>query len=120
MINMYYATLGIPTLKRSQKIIASSQYYVNNSKYLREYKNKTEIVYPGVDLQRFEKKNLNKNKLDILQKKYKNKKTLLFIGQLDKTHIHKGLSYLIEALLLIKAKELTVQLIVIGKGDDIS
>lgn len=120
IIKLYYALLGIPTLQKSHKIIASSEYYITNSKYLKKYKEKTEIVSPGVNLEHFSEKKLNKENLTELKDKYKNKKILLFVGQLDKTHAHKGLSYLLQSLLFIKQKEKNVHLLVIGKGNNLS
>ena len=97
----YYWFLGNKTLDLSNKIIATSKYYVNMSPYLRKRKNKIEIVSPGVNISNIKSKLIPNS--------------VLFVGQLDKTHAHKGLNYLIEALSRIKG----VKLIVVGKGDDI-
>lgn len=119
MIKLYYKYLAAYTFRYSQKIIASSQYYADHSLYLKDYMGKIEIVPPGVSLSRFDYKNLKKEKLDIIAKPYVDIKIILFIGQLDKTHTHKGLSYLLLSLPGILKKFPNTHLIVIGKGDNI-
>ncbi|HSW89036.1 MAG TPA: glycosyltransferase family 4 protein [Candidatus Saccharimonadales bacterium] len=119
IITCYYFMFGIPALKAANKIIASSQYYVDNSKYLKPYQEKIEIVSPGVNLKSFSLSNLNKDRYENLAQQYKDKKILLFIGQLDKTHKHKGLDYLIESLVDIRKGNKKVHLLVVGKGNNI-
>ncbi|HSW96458.1 MAG TPA: glycosyltransferase family 4 protein [Candidatus Saccharimonadales bacterium] len=119
IIGFYYFLFGIPALNISTKIIASSQYYVKNSEYLKKYQKKIEIISPGVHLEEFSESSLNKNKLKNIIKQYTDKKILLFIGQLDKTHEHKGLSYLITSLVDMRKKNEQIHLLVIGKGNNI-
>lgn len=104
----YYLILGNKTLKLSNKIIATSQYYAENSPYLFNHLDKIEIVSPGV--------NIPKEKIN---QKTKKEKIVLFVGQLDKTHHHKGLNYLIEAIQKVKKNIEDVKLVVIGSGDNL-
>jgi glycosyltransferase involved in cell wall biosynthesis len=120
IIKCYYFLFGIQALKAATKIIASSQYYADNSLYLKTFAEKIEIVPPGVDIKHFAENNLDKNIFKKMQQQYRDRKILLFIGQLDKTHEHKGLSYLIESLTIIKRNNPQAHLLIIGKGDNIT
>ena len=111
----YYFAIGNKTLKISDKIIATLEYYTKNSPYLTRHLNKISIVPPGVQIAKFHP---GVNKFT-LQKKYGNYPFVLFVGQLDKTHIHKGIYYLIDAISLVKKKFENIVLLVVGKGDNI-
>lgn len=106
----YYFFLGNFTLKSSHNIITSSELYAKTSPYLKTHSNKIKVIYPGVNI------NNNRNKKSELINKQK-EKTVLFVGQLDKTHSHKGLDYLIKAILQVSSKIDNVRLLVIGKGN---
>ncbi len=97
----YYLVMGNKTLNKSDKIIATSKYYAERSNHLKKRKNKIEIVSPGVNISSIKSRTI--------------KNSVLFVGQLDKTHAHKGLNYLIEAVSKIK----NLKLIVVGKGDNL-
>jgi glycosyltransferase involved in cell wall biosynthesis len=101
----YYWLMGNKTLTQSTKIIATSEYYANNSPYLKKRLNKISIISPGVNLPA--KSNFNKIK-----------NQLIFVSQLDKTHKHKGLNYLIESINLIKDRINDIKLNVIGTGNN--
>lgn len=118
LITFYYFFLGLPTLRKADAIIASSQYYADGSIYLRRFLRKVEIVPPGVSLESFS--DLSGQTLSFLRHQYKDKKVVLFIGQLDKTHEHKGLTYLLEAVQLIIKARTDAHLLVIGRGNYIS
>ncbi|MBT7281618.1 glycosyltransferase family 4 protein, partial [archaeon] len=107
---LYYLLLGNRTLKTSKGIIATSDYYVNKSPYLKKFKSKIAIVSPGVDLNVFN----NKIKKGFL--KNKNEK-IVFVSQLNKTHAHKGLNYLLSSLKEVSKEFPKVHLYVCGKGD---
>lgn len=110
---MYYGTVGKVVGKLSRSIIATSPYYADNSNYLKQYKHKLEIIPPGVDFDFITRIEPERH----LREKYHNKFIVLFVGQLDRTHQHKGLSYLIESIKIIQKQIPNVQLLVIGKGD---
>jgi len=62
--------------------------------------------------------NLNANK-GYLKKRYDNHHFALFVGQLDKSHIYKGINYFLDAILLVKKEFENIVLLVVGKGDNI-
>lgn len=104
---IYYQTLGKNTFQSVQKIIVSSVHYAAISPYLKPYLNKIEVIPPGILTTKL-----------IVHKPTTTLNTVLFIAQLDKTHRHKGLNYLIEALSLVTQNHPEITLSVIGKGDD--
>jgi glycosyltransferase involved in cell wall biosynthesis len=98
--------MGNKTLRLSNKIIATSKFYAENSPYLKKYSSKINIISPGVQLPN--------------AKEFKKiKDQVLFVGQLDKTHTHKGLNYLIDSINKVKNEIKDVKLYVIGKGDNL-
>lgn len=103
---LYYRFLGNKSLDLSNKIIATSKYYAKNSPYLKKRSKKIKIVSPGINLSQIES-----------FKKIKNQ--ILFVGQLDKTHAHKGLNYLIDSMNIVKNEIKDVKLFIIGKGDNL-
>jgi glycosyltransferase involved in cell wall biosynthesis len=111
LCKIYYFLLGNRTLRICNKIIATSNIYVEKSPYLKKLKNKIEIVSPGVDLNTYnteiEKGFLNKQ----------NHKKIVFVGTLSKFHAHKGVEYLIRALNLIEIEK--IHLFICGKGNNI-
>jgi len=108
---IYYKTLGNLVFRISGKIIVSSAYYAEVSPNLRPYINKIYVISPGVEISRFYSTNNNSNsKLD-------SSKSILFVGQLDKTHSHKGLNYLIDAMRLVIKRLPDIRLVVVGKGN---
>jgi len=108
LFSIYYSTFGNLSFIFSKRIIVTSHFYANNSKYLKKFKSKFSIIPPGVDLKKYKK---TLNTLD--------NKIILFVGQLDKTHTHKGLSFLIKAMEKIVKRMPSTQLHVIGKGNNI-
>ncbi len=113
IINNYYFFMGNTTGKIATKIIVSSAYYPTVSPYLKQFANKLSVISPGVAIPFFDKTIPTRN----LYNRYKNKKIVLFVGQLDKTHRHKGLHILMKAMREIITTDTTCHLVVIGKGD---
>ncbi len=112
---LYYSSVGNNTLKNSDKIIATSEYYARSSVYLKPYLKQLGIVPPGVDIHRF---NPGVDK-SYVKKKYGSHQFVLFVGQLDKTHTHKGINYLLQAVPVILKEIKDFKLLVVGKGDNI-
>lgn len=108
IFNLYYSTLGAVTFAISKSIITTSQYYAENSKYLKKYRNKLRIISPGVDINTYKP-----------SKKQSDNNIVLFVGQLDKTHKHKGLEFLIKSMQQVITNKPEVRLYVVGKGDNI-
>jgi len=111
----YYLFLGNKTLKISDRITTTSRYYTNNSLYLKKHLRKVDVVPPGVDLERFNSR-IDENYLRE-RHNIKEEKLVLFVGQLDKTHRHKGLDYLIKAIAEIRKKVKSTRLVVVGDGN---
>lgn len=112
---MYYKFAEQFTFKSSRTIIATSQYYVKNSKYINRFSKKIEIISPGVDIDTFKPtvKPINIKSIS------KNAPVVLFVGQLDKTHLHKGIINLIKAMVFVKKNFPDAHLVIIGKGNNI-
>ena len=72
------------------------------------FKNKIKIIPMGVDVNFFRQKNI-KNKF----KKYKNVKTILFVGRLSE---QKGIQYLIKSIPSINKKIKNIKLLIVGEG----
>jgi len=114
LVRVYYDILGKGTIKRANRIITTSQLYAARSPYLKGFLNKTATVPPGVDLARF-----NPNVYaGFLKDKYGLEgSVILFVGQLSKSHRHKGLPMLIRAL---RHFDPSTTLVVVGGGNWLS
>lgn len=118
IISGYYRLLGCTTLDLSDRIIASSKLYVDRSPYLRRHRTKTVYIPPGVDDAFISTKlppTRNQSHSQSAQGKHRMK--VLFIGQLDRTHSHKGLHVLLDAIAAIPSARYAIQLTIVGKGD---
>ena len=109
----YYPLLGSRTLRLSDTVIATSDYYARQSSHLREHLPKLRYAAPGVDLERFPG-----DRSDFLRRKYLlgDEKILLYVGHLDKESQHKGVQYLIRAMRAVR-ESLDAKLIVAGRGN---
>jgi glycosyltransferase involved in cell wall biosynthesis len=103
---LYNATFLKLTLFLADKIIITQPKYLEYSLYLKQYKNKIEVIPNGVDLDRFRR----------LPNIKKEKNTLFFLSVLNEYHKYKGLDYLLEAMKLVKKEIPEIRLIVGGKG----
>lgn len=107
IFDMYYATMGHVVFSIAKRIVVTSSYYANNSKYLLKFKSKLEIIPPGVYLPISRHSSSKNGKLNVL-----------FVGQLSKTHSHKGLDYLLHSIQLLKKSYPMISLTVVGDGDN--
>jgi glycosyltransferase involved in cell wall biosynthesis len=114
LVRAYYDLLGKGTIKRASRIITTSQHYAIHSPYLQECGNKTSAVPPGVDLATF---NPSVYSGHIRDKYGLDGHIILFVGQLSKSHRHKGLHILISAL---RHLDQETTLVVVGDGDWLS
>lgn len=103
------------TIKRSNHIITTSEYYVDSSPILKPFKDKVSIVSPGVDTQLF---NTLVNDSELI-KKYHGKRVILFVGSLAKAQQHKGVDTLISAFARLRSNDSfsNAHLVIIGTGD---
>jgi glycosyltransferase involved in cell wall biosynthesis len=90
-------------LKNAKKILATSNNYINNSKVLIKFKNKTKNIPCFIDIEKFKKKKVSKNKNQIL-----------FVGRLS---IYKGIKYMIESMKYVTKHIPNAKLIIIGNGE---
>lgn len=113
--NTYNHTFGAISLKLSFPIITSSPYCYNESQFLSPFKHKLVLIPPAVNLENY---HVGKS-----FKPYETHKIpcssniILFVGQLSKTHTHKGVNYLIKAFDEVLKIKKDVYLMVVGKGD---
>ncbi|MEM5827924.1 MAG: glycosyltransferase family 4 protein [Candidatus Aenigmatarchaeota archaeon] len=82
-------------------------------------KEKIEVVYNGIDTEKYNPKNVNWKLVEELKQRYKieNEKVILFVGRL--TWI-KGVYNLLKAMVEINKKHKDVKLIILGKGEEYS
>lgn len=101
--------------KFSNQIITSSPYCYNESPYLRPYSGKTNWIPPGVDTEVY---SLGKSYEIYYHHKIPiSTKVLLFVGQLTKTHQHKGVDVLISSFKMALEKRPEIHLMIVGAGD---
>ncbi len=112
---LYLYVMGTRTLERANSIVVSSRFYAENSKTLAPYNNKIKIISPGVDLKRFHPRTSTVH----VQQKIGEQPYILFVGQLSKTHRHKGLRDLLAAMAIVRKRVPDLRLVVIGEGDAI-
>jgi glycosyltransferase involved in cell wall biosynthesis len=113
-VTMLQHTLIDRTLCRASRIIATSDYYVRESRYLRGYESKISVVPPGVDLTTF---NPGIRVSADLARRYAGHRVVLFVGSLNKSQRYKGLDVLISAFSRVQAESPDLRLVVAGAGD---
>lgn len=102
------------TLSGSARIIATSEFYVRDSKYLEPHRAKIRIVSPGVDVRRFHP---GVQVGTELAERFADTRVILFVGSVNKALQHKGLDVLINAFARINAETANTRLVVVGTGD---
>lgn len=112
LFKIYYHTVGKVVGSIAHGIIVTSPYYANASSYLKQYRNKLHTIPPGVHLDYIDAIEPHSHLIE----HYKNKKIVLFVGQMDHTHQHKGVTYLIESMKKLSKTIKDVHLILIGNG----
>lgn len=107
------AVLG-RTLRVSDRIVVTSQTYVDQSPYLGRHRRKLRIVPPGVDTSVFHP---NVPGGWFAERFASRRPIVLFVGSLGPTHRHKGLEILIPAVAELRASFPEILLVVVGGGD---
>ncbi|NPV51061.1 MAG: glycosyltransferase family 4 protein [Candidatus Methanofastidiosum sp.] len=113
--NIYNNTLCKNTLKNSSSIITPSPYCFNESKILSNYKEKLKWIPPGVDIKKY-----NLDESNELHEDYNlnySSKIILFVGQLNRSHTHKGVDILIESFKTVLNEVKNVYLVIVGSSD---
>lgn len=107
------AVLG-RTLRMSDRIVVTSQTYVDQSPYLGRHRPKLRIVPPGVDTSVFHPGVSGRS---FAERFGTRSPIVLFVGSLGPTHRHKGLDVLIPAVAKLRARFPEILLVVVGGGD---
>jgi glycosyltransferase involved in cell wall biosynthesis len=102
------------TLRRATKIIATSDDYVRQSRYLRPHAARVAVVPPGVDTATFRPDVVV---ADDLAARYAGQRVVLFVGSLNRSQRHKGLDLLIRAFARLAADYQDARLVIVGTGD---
>ncbi len=114
LLNSIYTNLILhPLLKKAKKVLVTSPNYLFGSGILEKYRDKVVVVPYSIDLGLFKPNKNNRKILNSLNKKYKNKKVILFVGRLIP---YKGLEYLIHAIPSVLNKFNDVKLLIVGDG----
>lgn len=117
----FYNSTGLRSLlKQADKIIITQLNYLNSSPYLKDYRDKVEVIPNGVDVDFFKPINLDNELINPRDAKLDGKNqpenTIFFLSLLDEFHKYKGLDYLLKALKIVKKQINNFKLIVGGKG----
>lgn len=97
-------------LKRANKILVTSLQYLEGSKPLFFFKQKCIVIPNPISIEKLNMTTNDYKKIDIIQKKYKGKQIIFFLGR----HVtYKGIKYLIEAEKYIKSECI---ILIAGKG----
>lgn len=112
---VYNRTFGFVSLKLSFPIITSSPYCYNESQFLNPFKHKLVLIPPAVNLDNYQVgKSFGPYKTHRIPY---SSNIILFVGQLSKTHTHKGVDYLIKAFYEVSKTKKDAYLVIVGKGD---
>jgi len=95
----FYKPIQKRVLQKVEKIIVTSPQYLETSKQIRDFKDKTSIIPLGLDPKRLENNKIDLKEYESLKEKIKDKKFVLTVGRLV---IAKGYEYLIEACQFLK------------------
>jgi glycosyltransferase involved in cell wall biosynthesis len=116
LARLIHLTVINRTLRASDRIIATSEYYIRESRYLERHREQITVVTPGVDLSRF---NPSVAVGAELAKHFEGRRIILFAGSLERTQQYKGLSVLIDTFALINRESPETMLMIVGKGNGV-
>lgn len=106
------------TLKRADKIVATTRTYAETSPLLKKFMNKVEIVPMGVDLKIYSISDREKTGKEIREKyEIQDERVLLFVGGLNEPHRYKRVDLLLKTFKEISKKYPDVKLIIVGEGE---
>jgi rhamnosyl/mannosyltransferase len=110
---LYRRAIVDGTLRRATRIVATSERYAQASPSLRPHREKIEIIPPGVDAERFRPG----PPAPSLAARFAGREVVLFVGQLDRSHAHKGVPVLLETLAILRRARPAAHLLLAGGGD---
>jgi len=102
-----YKPFLIRFLRKADKIIVATPNHIENSAFLKDFRDKCEVIPYGIDVNLFQLDNKMREKVESIRDKY-GPQIILFIGRLV---YYKGVEYLIRAIKNVDAK-----LLLIGEG----
>jgi rhamnosyl/mannosyltransferase len=102
-----YKPFLIKFLERADKIIVATPNHVESSVFLKDFRDKCEVIPFGIDINQFELNDKMREKVKSIRDKY-GPKIILFVGRLI---YYKGVEYLVEAM-----KEVDATLLLVGEG----
>jgi glycosyltransferase involved in cell wall biosynthesis len=108
-LELVYAPFRKIFFDTSDKIIASSENYIQSSGFLKKYAHKCTVIPYGIDAGRFDSCETNA-KIEGIRNRYGNEPILLFVGRF---RYYKGLHLLVSAMENVNAK-----LLLIGTGPE--
>lgn len=112
----YFTKFYCDTTATELIVPTNKTYKLFKEKY--KFKRNINIIPTGIEVERFYKENINKNKVNELRKKLKLSKKdfiILFVGRLAE---EKNVEFLIEAQKEIKRKYKNIKLLIVGDGPD--
>lgn len=113
----YFFILMHYTLKRADKIVATTRTYAETSPLLKNFMSKIKIVPMGVDLKKYSIRDREKAGKEIREKyEIQDERVLLFVGGLNEPHKYKRVDLLLKTFKGISKKHPDVKLIIIGEG----
>lgn len=114
ILNYLYLFLGKFLIKKADAIRVVSQGIKEKSIKMGISENKIKVISTPVDLEKFEK--FDVNKVTEIKRYYRNKKIILFVGTLNKA---KNVPLLLDSLSLVKQKFDNFFCLIIGEGSEI-
>ncbi|BEP13635.1 hypothetical protein acdb102_19460 [Acidothermaceae bacterium B102] len=111
--NFAYPLMIDRTIASAAAVITTSKDYALSSAHLQQALSKVHVVPPGVDTRIF---HLAVDR-SALATRFGAGYTVLFVGQLDHSHAHKGVSVLLAAVARLQRNGLDIKLVVAGPGD---
>ena len=112
----YNYTMNYLTLFLSDNIITSSPYCFKLSRYLQHFKHKLEYIPPAVDDVFFTQEYKSMENVHAKYSIPHEHKIVLFVGQLQQSHSHKGINYLLEGFKMALDKDQSMHLMLVGGG----
>ena len=116
-LRAYGSFLKLYTLRRADKIMPTTKSYADTSPFLKNFKDKIEVVPLGVDLARYA---FNIKYRDEIREKHeirRDEKLILFVGGLNRYRSYKRIDILLTTMKSVFKHRKDVTLIIIGEGD---
>ncbi len=107
LLEVFFRLFHLYALKKAKKIFVSNPNLIENSNYLKRFKEKCVVIPFGIDLEYFKENDSLKKEAEEIRKKF-GSPLILSVGRLI---YYKGFEYLIKA-----SKDLEAKILIIGEG----